>query len=144
MSVTFIIPSVSFPAAKRPCVVCGRDRTAATELADGSCDHCYGMGGDHSSIEQFELNVANGNLPTILERLRIEFDSCGEINPCELLQRLHKYAPPIPRVGTSTKVPGGPTMVDCGQTQDQVERYWERLESIAVHAIKVGSTITWG
>jgi len=154
------------------CWVCdgtGVDPRGAHNNTTHPCEYCNGKKIIDKWDHPFqELNVANANLPAILEMLGLPVDDeyCGHWDHHqlpEIRRRLiklmnsdidkHTQAPTSSRgdMGISKDDDGmdrigrrGPQMYDYGRSRHQVESYIHRLLALIDFAQKNNASVTWG
>lgn len=152
MSVTFSLASKTDEGTDSTCAdyeahrICDNVDHLA-DLADyGTCD-CQ-ENARHACVWcGSAVNVSNSNAMLILERLGVEFDYCGSLDPADLLGRAM-----VGNVGrddsgapSATLVePGKATVVDCGARAGYFEDRLGSLASLANLAIRYGAVIQWG
>jgi len=112
----------------------------------GICD-CVIAAQDECSYCSAGVNVSNTNAAQILDRLGIEFDYCGVIDPADLFGRAA-----VANIGrddsgvdaTEISGDGHATMIDCGMRNGYFADRLGSLERLASLAMDRGLLIAWG
>lgn len=127
------------------------------------CQYCDGKKTYTKSVASCpELNVANRNATVILDMLGIEADYAGWIDPKDipdLRRRLiklknggsdqHTIAPSTSKSiradtsGEIARITSGPTMIDSGVPQEQIDLYVDKILEIMDWAQKNGTGVSW-
>ena len=166
MSVTFSLPREFVQTPRMAEASCPSCRGKTSRDSDIDCESCMGYGGDTAAEDAYfkslaeldgEFNVANGNATFILrEVLNMPEAECyGSIDPSTVLMRVATFfdlssgvvEPSQERavILTEEGVSEGATVIDCGRSLDQVERYVASLKRLAEIAIERGApVIQWG
>lgn len=149
MSITF---SLQTPSGDFLCSGHGRNCTVAEHLLDpynmpGVCYDCREVELDACELCSLDVNMANGNAALVLERLGVEFDYCGSIDPAELLGRAM-----VGNIGrddsgvasSEDRGEGGAAIIDCGLRPGYFADRFGALADLATAAIERGAVISWG
>ena len=130
------------------------------------CRVCDGTGKKEEFVGPVaEFNVSNANGYEIQRMMGLEPDYAGEITPDDvptILRRLiklknmdseqHTQAPSIEQgkarimkdLEGNSRIGRGPTMIDMGRSESQVNRYLDDLIEMLQYASKHGYGISWG
>lgn len=89
-----------------------------------------------------EINMANPNAMNLLQMLGIEPDFAGQINARDLIQRISSARN---NISSNTKEPTQDgNFYDFGRSYEQIERYLDELETIAMRAMQMDNpSIVW-
>jgi hypothetical protein len=107
-----------------------------TDAAEAECLHC-----------STQLNVSNDNAHQILERLGIDFDHCGVIDPADLFGRAAVGNIGRDDSGVTTiesKRPGRATIIECGVAPGYFEDRLGQIAELASIALERGLLVAWG
>ena len=120
--------------------------------ADGPpCRDCGGKGKVEFPAYPFEANLANGNAHAVQAMLGMPLDYCGECGPQTILDGI-AFVKALNATGcdplvTPTTEEGGKgsvRIIHCGRTQEQIDRYLEAFEGIAMEAARRKVNVVWG
>jgi len=112
----------------------------------GCCD-CVMEARDACPDCVLAVNVSNTNARAILERLGVEFDYCGTLDPTDLLGRAMTANIGQDDSGRPSSIEtgaGGATMIDCGRSAGYFDRNFERLATLATIAQRRALPVVWG
>lgn len=115
------------------------------------CREC----GDKKVVEfpryPFEANLANGNAAAVQNMLNMPDDYSGECDPQVILDGIafiralnNTGHEPLVTATTEEHNSGGLRVVHCGRTPEQVQRYLDAFERIALEACRRKVNIVWG
>jgi hypothetical protein len=146
------------------CFVC--DGTGIDKFHDRKCDYCHGTGKEEKNVSDApELNVSNSNGFAIQRMLGLNPEYGGIILHADLpkfIRQLIKLkntntndyvvepsytTGPMRKIGTDknvTSIGSGPHMYDGGRSQDQINRYIDKLLEIFKFAHDNGDSVGWG
>lgn len=155
MSTTFSLATIEENGTGLACVVShGSTCDVAEHLLDeyahpfpGYCVPCAIDEREACEVCSLSVNVSEHNAALILERLGVEFDYCGMIDPADLLGRAM-----VGNIGrddsgvASTEDRGerGARMIDCGLRAGYYEDRFGRLAELASAAVRLGLVVSWG
>jgi hypothetical protein len=149
---------------EKQCWVC--DGTGKDKYHGDTCDFCSGKGTYNDTVSDApELNVSNSNGFAIQEMLGLNPEYSGIIFNKDLPTYIRKLIllknkgsqeytkdstttqGPMKKVGTDqniTSISRGPTMIDYGRSQTQVDRYIDELLKIMKFAQENNASLSWG
>jgi hypothetical protein len=110
------------------------------------CFECQGEQEDACPICSLTMNVSNNNAMLLIERLGVEFDYCGVIDPADLLGRSMVANVGLDDSGMKPTVDtlgGGATMIDCGLAPGYFTERFGALANLATYAMDHGFVIAW-
>lgn len=152
--------SITFAIARRRddgLIVQGCPDSEAHRACHGTCEdpedfEFYGCCGcvtdalDACPECSLSLNVSNTNAAQIIDRLGVEFDYCGVIDPADLFGRAAVGNIGRDDSGMETTVIGGDgraTLVECGLPAGYFEDRLGALAHLAQYAIEHGTLVSW-
>jgi hypothetical protein len=157
MSVTFTFGQYVEDPRFGTVLMCGADHTHECTAPDpcedaalyGSCDHADAAE-TACGCRRFDVNVSPSNAHLLLERLGYpagpDDELCGDATPDEILGRAL-----VGNVGqddngipaATEKVPGGPTVIDCGVRAGYFTDRLDAIARLATEAKTRGVLVTW-
>jgi len=112
-----------------------------------TCDHIE-ADRDACGCDRFDVNMANVNALMVLERLGLDMDECGTIDPEDLIGRclLGNIGREDSGVSTVEHRPHpstGPRLVEVGLRPNYFQEQLDRLNDLAVEAAGRGVLVGW-
>ena len=117
---------------------------------ENPCRECKGTGEVSFDYFPFEANLANGNAHAVQEMLKMPTDYCGSCDPSIILEGIsfvralnNMGHEPLVTPTTEKQEEGHCRVINCGRSYEQVERYLQAFEEIALEAARRKVPVVW-
>ena len=113
---------------------------------EGWCVECYGTNEEACALCNLQVNMSNANAMQAIERLGIEFDYCGHIDPDDLLGRamVANIGRDDSGVSTTTeRTPGNAVLIQVGLPAGYFDSRMAELVALAEAAKTHGCLVGW-